>query len=173
MKGKISSSLQTGLWLIGIGVLALTDFWWPGIMFLIGLSALLGGSGQGALWMIGIGVIALTDFWWPGMIFLVGLSILLGAATRSWGPEVTPEAEIPTKIPAQPAAPTQDQRSEREPEPANEPPARPQKKLSWLPSRCPHCGGPISAATVEWRDAHGKWVECPYCNSSLRAADFS
>ncbi len=33
-------AVRTGIWLIGIGVLALTDWWWPGILFLIGLSIL-------------------------------------------------------------------------------------------------------------------------------------
>jgi hypothetical protein len=31
-----------GLWLIGIPVLAATGWWWPGIMVLVGLSAILG-----------------------------------------------------------------------------------------------------------------------------------
>ncbi len=35
-------SLQGGIWLIGIGVLLLTGFWWPGILILIGLSMLAG-----------------------------------------------------------------------------------------------------------------------------------
>ena len=39
-------NLQTGIWLIGIGILALTNFWWPGIMFVIGLSMLMSGSIQ-------------------------------------------------------------------------------------------------------------------------------
>jgi ribosomal protein L40E len=31
-----------GVWLIGIAVLAITGWWWPGIMVLVGLSAILG-----------------------------------------------------------------------------------------------------------------------------------
>jgi hypothetical protein len=34
-------SVQVALWLIGLGVLALTGKWWPGILFLIALSLLL------------------------------------------------------------------------------------------------------------------------------------
>jgi hypothetical protein len=33
-------SVQSGIWLIGIGVLLLTGYWWPGILILIGLSML-------------------------------------------------------------------------------------------------------------------------------------
>jgi len=31
-----------GIWLIGIAVLAVTGWWWPGIMVLVGLSAIFG-----------------------------------------------------------------------------------------------------------------------------------
>lgn len=33
-------SVQSGIWLIGIGILLLTGYWWPGILILIGLSML-------------------------------------------------------------------------------------------------------------------------------------
>lgn len=33
-------SIQSGIWLIGIGILLLTGYWWPGILILIGLSML-------------------------------------------------------------------------------------------------------------------------------------
>jgi hypothetical protein len=79
--------------LIGIAVLAVTGWWWPGIMVLVGISALVGGlqSGQGwerwgglqgAIWMLGIAVLAVTGWWWPGIMVLVGLSAILGAITR-------------------------------------------------------------------------------------------
>jgi hypothetical protein len=31
-------SLQTGIWLIGLGILWMFDMWWPGILILIGAS---------------------------------------------------------------------------------------------------------------------------------------
>jgi hypothetical protein len=83
-----------GVWLIGIAVLAITGWWWPGIMVLVGISALIGGlqSGgsweqrlgglQGAIWTFGIAVLAITGWWWPGIMVLVGLSAILGAITR-------------------------------------------------------------------------------------------
>jgi hypothetical protein len=84
-----------GIWLIGIAVLAITGWWWPGIMVLIGLSALVSGfeagdnpaqrwAGiQGAIWMFGIAVIALFNWWWPGILILVGLSAITGAISRN------------------------------------------------------------------------------------------
>ena len=86
--------LQGGIWLIGIAVLAVTGRWWPGIMVLVGISALVGtlrsggsweqrwGSLQGAIWMFGIAVLAVTGWWWPGIMVLVGLSAILGAIVR-------------------------------------------------------------------------------------------
>jgi len=87
--------IMGGIWLIGIAVLAVTGRWWPGILVLIGISALVGGlqSGgsweqrwggiQGAIWMFGIAVLAVTGWWWPGILVLVGLSAIFGAITRN------------------------------------------------------------------------------------------
>jgi ribosomal protein L40E len=87
--------IMGGLWLIGIAVLAVTGWWWPGIMVLVGISALVGGleSGgsweqrwgafQGAIWTFGIAVLAVTGWWWPGIMVLVGMSAILGAITRN------------------------------------------------------------------------------------------
>ena len=87
--------IMGGIWLIGIAVLAVTGWWWPGIMVLVGISALVGGlqSGgsweqrwgglQGAIWTFGIVVLAVTGWWWPGIMVLVGLSAILGAISRN------------------------------------------------------------------------------------------
>lgn len=36
---KRASAVSGGIFLIGLGVLIITNWWWPGIMFVIGLSA--------------------------------------------------------------------------------------------------------------------------------------
>ena len=41
-------NLQTAIWLIGIGVLALTGHWWPGILILVGLSMVAGAFTRGS-----------------------------------------------------------------------------------------------------------------------------
>lgn len=83
--------LTGGVWLIGLGIIALNGWWWPGILVLIGLSSLLSGLAhanspaarlgaiQGAMWMIGIAVLAATGWWWPGILILVGLSAVFGS----------------------------------------------------------------------------------------------
>ena len=55
-KQRQASAISGGIFLIGLGVLIITGWWWPGIMFVIGLS---GGSAaifRGRLWS-GIGTI--------------------------------------------------------------------------------------------------------------------
>jgi hypothetical protein len=83
-----------GLFLIGIAVLAVTGWWWPGILVLIGLTSLVTGlaggrsSGrswagiQGALWLFGLALIAQLNWWWPGILVLVGLGAIVGAVLR-------------------------------------------------------------------------------------------
>lgn len=54
---KRASAVSGGIFLIGLGVLVFTNWWWPGIMFVIGLSS--GGEliFRGKIWR-GIGTIA-------------------------------------------------------------------------------------------------------------------
>lgn len=85
--------LTGGVWLIGLAVLFMTGWWWPGILVLVGLSSLFSGLAhapdangrlaalQGAAWMLGLAVIAAFGWWWPGILILVGLSAILGAVS--------------------------------------------------------------------------------------------
>jgi len=96
-RGRFSvewGGIMAGIWLIGIAVLAVTRWWWPGIMVLIGISALVGGlvAGSreqrwagiyGAIWMLGIAVIAIFKLWWPGILVLIGLSAIVGAFSKN------------------------------------------------------------------------------------------
>jgi hypothetical protein len=83
--------MSGGLFLIGLAVLAVTGWWWPGILVLIGFASLIGSLAagksfwagiQGSLWMFGIAVLAVTGWWWPGILVLVGLSAILGSIVR-------------------------------------------------------------------------------------------
>src|SRR4051812_30465354 len=79
-----------GLWLIGIGILFATRLWWPGIMFLIGVTALVEGSFkrqpwygiQGGLWAFFIGFWALTRFSLPFLFVALGISTIVGALVK-------------------------------------------------------------------------------------------
>ena len=81
MNGKRSEQITGGIFLIGIAVLALTRFWWPGILLVLGVTAIASGWLQGrrwqalsgGLWLIGIAALAYTGFWWPGILVLLGI----------------------------------------------------------------------------------------------------
>ena len=59
------SHIGTGVFFVGLGLLFLTGWWWPGIMFVIAASILASAmaagerlqDATGAWWMIGIGVV--------------------------------------------------------------------------------------------------------------------
>ncbi|MCB9136428.1 MAG: hypothetical protein H6636_13450 [Anaerolineales bacterium] len=157
------NNLQTGVWLIGIGILALTNTWWPGIMFVIGTSVLVSGSLQGALWLFGIGVLAIFDFWWPGILFLVGLSILAGTLFPERNPQIAflaPEPPSPGSEESQPSY-----EASPEPTPPFPPPSTLAASRLWLPTRCPACGAPLTPAEAIWHDE--THAECSYCHTPL------
>ena len=73
-----ASQVATGVFLIGLGLLFLTGWWWPGIMFVTAASILARAvaagerlqDASGAWWLIGIGVI----FGVPGLIGDIAVS---------------------------------------------------------------------------------------------------
>jgi ribosomal protein L40E len=87
--------ISGGLFLIGLALIAWLNWWWPGILVLVGLSAIVGGvlgcrtsaqrwgGMQGGLFLIGLALIAWLNWWWPGILVLVGLSAIVGGLTRS------------------------------------------------------------------------------------------
>jgi hypothetical protein len=64
-----------------------TGLWWPGILFVIGISAIIEGLVRGhgwyalnaGAWIIGIGVWALLHFQFWFLFVLLGVSVLLSA----------------------------------------------------------------------------------------------
>ncbi|NUM44954.1 MAG: hypothetical protein HUU38_09625 [Anaerolineales bacterium] len=155
------NNLQTGIWLIGIGILAFTNYWWPGIMFVIGVSALASGSLQATIWLFGIGVLAIFDFWWPGILFLIGGGILVGALFPDRKSEFAPDdPEDSEPISSSPAP------DEFPPSAAPSTPSPfPTPSRAWLPTRCPACGAPLTPTEAIWHDA--THAECSYCHTPL------
>jgi hypothetical protein len=82
--------MSGGVFLIGLAIIAWLNWWWPGILVLCGVTALLGSAAggqrraglQGAFWLFGLAVIAQFNWWWPGILVLVGLNALLASAWR-------------------------------------------------------------------------------------------
>ena len=81
-----ADQVSGGIFLIGLAMLFLTDFWWPGILFVIGASAMARGIAEGqqwytvtgGLWMVGLGIVFWAGFSLPLLLILVGVSSLLG-----------------------------------------------------------------------------------------------
>ena len=87
---KKASAISGGIFLIGLGVLLITNWWWPGIMLVIGLSAGAELVFRGKIWRgigtlvffcsipIVIAIIQATDIPWTavGAFVLVGLGII-------------------------------------------------------------------------------------------------
>ncbi|MDR3637262.1 MAG: hypothetical protein P4L84_25885 [Isosphaeraceae bacterium] len=83
-------ALVGATWLFGFAALFYTGYWWPGILFLVGVTSivegLVRGRGwyglQGGLWAIGIGVWATLHYRLALFFVLIGISVLLGAFVR-------------------------------------------------------------------------------------------
>ena len=88
MTEKRSNEIFGGTFLIGLAVLFLLNWWWPGIMFVIGIALLVRAVAEGRNWMsergglvcLGIGVV-FTFFsfnWWPLILIAIGVYLLFG-----------------------------------------------------------------------------------------------
>jgi hypothetical protein len=83
-------TLIGGIWLIGIGVLFATRFWWPGIMFLIAITAFIEGwlndqpwyGIQSGFWSAFIGVWALARYSLAFLLIGLGVSTIIGALVK-------------------------------------------------------------------------------------------
>jgi hypothetical protein len=86
--------ISGGLFLIGLALIAWMNWWWPGILVLVGVMALVSslmternspqrwGGIQGGLFLFGLALIAWMNWWWPGMLVLIGVMAILTAVLR-------------------------------------------------------------------------------------------
>ncbi len=96
-KQEKASQIGTGVFFVGLGILFISGWWWPGIMFVIAASILARTmvegerwqSATGAFWLIGIGLFfgipGLTgDIWqvFPLILIGIGLFMLFGCKYR-------------------------------------------------------------------------------------------
>ena len=80
-------AITGGIWLIGFGILFATRYWWPGILFLVGITAIIQGMVQGhrshgihgGFWAILIGVWAAMKFNIAVFFIGIGLYVILSA----------------------------------------------------------------------------------------------
>jgi len=87
LRAEQAHAIMGAVWLFGLAALFFTAMWWPGMLFLIGISAIVEGliagkkwyALQGGAWMIGIGVWALVGFQLWFLFVILGISTLVGA----------------------------------------------------------------------------------------------
>lgn len=79
-RSKNGNHAFTGVFLVGLGIIALFDFWWPGIMFVIAVSMLVAALIDGRLGenIIGIGILLAI-----GVVGVLG-KLHLGASIKFW-----------------------------------------------------------------------------------------
>jgi hypothetical protein len=83
-----SDQIGGAVFLIGLGILFLGNIvsFWPGILYVIGASAIARGVAEGrawynvsgGLWMIGLGLVFQFGFSLPLLLILVGVGMLFG-----------------------------------------------------------------------------------------------
>ena len=90
LSGQQVAAIEGAVWMFGLAALFATGFWWPGIMFVIGVSSLVAGLArghgwaalQGAVWCIGFGAWAMLHYNIAVLFVILGLSTLAGAFRR-------------------------------------------------------------------------------------------
>jgi hypothetical protein len=84
---KQAGGITGAVWLFGLAALFYTNAWWPGIMIVIGLSALIEGLAygrgwaavQGAVWCLGIAAWVYFNYSLVALFVILGCSALLSA----------------------------------------------------------------------------------------------
>lgn len=85
-----AGQITGGVWMIGLGILFFTHMWWPGIMFLVGVSAIVQGLVEGrgwyafqsGVWAFAVGVWALLHFDIAVLFVAIGASMIVMALVR-------------------------------------------------------------------------------------------
>jgi hypothetical protein len=113
-------NIHGAVWLIGLAILFWTGWWWPGILILVGISALVEAVIQ----------IAVPEAVGPQ------------PEPEPARPESEPEEEAPAPAPSVAAASARSRSAELTP--------KPDFRYDLLPARCPGCGAPVRGHEVEW-----------------------
>lgn len=95
-----ADAVTGGVWLIGLGVLFATGMWWPGILFLVGVTTIVQGSARGGgwqslhggLWMLLIAAWALMEFNMTVFFVALGVYVIIGALMKP-GPYQKPQVD--------------------------------------------------------------------------------
>jgi len=123
---------------------------------------------QAGIWIIGIGILGWLDFWWPGILFLIGIGTIAQAILPNRKQETPPDKLDEAWLEPSTNSQSSNEFPEKTPE-ANSPfsssPPPPAAARSWLPTRCPACGAPLTPNEANWLASDR--AECPYCHTIL------
>jgi hypothetical protein len=145
MNKKQLKDIQTGIWLIGLAILFLTDNWWPGILVLIGVSMV-------------ISSLLRRD---------QAPQAPLGTETIDPQPNDLPNPSPPVTPPEEPIQPAQAPipQKAQQPFPPFSQPREPLRPVDRLPETCDACGAPVRATDVHWTGFDT--ARCAFCGSDL------
>jgi hypothetical protein len=109
MNERRANEVFGGTFLIGLAILFLINWWWPGILYVIGIAMIVRAVVQGRNWLdertglvaLAIAVVfTLIDLlrifsfnWWPVVLILLGLYLLFGNRRLSAGSHSSSSAE--------------------------------------------------------------------------------
>lgn len=83
-----SNNMEWPIFLIGLAILFSTNFFWPGILLLVGVLALVNNSGrdgmQGLVFFGGLALLFVTGLWWPGILLWLAATSLVGSKGHGW-----------------------------------------------------------------------------------------
>jgi hypothetical protein len=82
-----ANAITGAVWLLGLAAMFSTHYWWPGIMFVIGVSALIEGLArrqgwaalQGSLWAFGIAIWVMMGYGIAILFVILAISVLSNA----------------------------------------------------------------------------------------------
>ncbi len=140
---KRIDEINSAIWLIGLGVLFLTDLFWPGILILAGIAMIVR-----SLMINNLNeeeesseppTVTVTPDEAPAPAPVVVPAVAAALPPAAPDPNAIPDplsGEMPTPIPA---------------------------FAKWLPEACPECGGPLVYEKMHWQSPSS--AECPYCHT--------
>lgn len=146
----ISKSIRSAVWTIGMGYLFFTGNWWPGILYLVGISTLV--------------EVALK------LIFAATASGEEIDGDEFEAPMPVDELELEELIPDPIPSPNNTRMQRLDPTPVSS-----AKNLSreyrtdLLPPNCPNCGAPIGEKDVEMVGI--KTAKCSFCGSNFSVSE--
>ncbi len=92
-----ANAVTGGIWLLGLGILFATDFWWPGILVLAGIATIVQGSARPGGWKAihgGLGMLVIAG--WAVLDFSI-VALFVGMGVYAIGAALIRPAPIEKK----------------------------------------------------------------------------